>query len=106
MSDPGEVKRVAMNAGEVDGVATNGLGEASGDATNRPGDAALNGRSDVNGAAVAARGEADRHAERASGGHGLAGLAERARLVNGTLEAGALAGGGYRLALTVPVPRA
>jgi two-component system, NarL family, sensor histidine kinase DesK len=39
----------------------------------------------------------------ASGGHGLAGLAERAHLVNGTLEAGALAGGGYRLAVTVPV---
>ena len=42
----------------------------------------------------------------ASGGHGLAGLAERARLVNGTLEAGALAGGGYRLAVTIPVTRA
>jgi two-component system, NarL family, sensor histidine kinase DesK len=41
-----------------------------------------------------------------SGGHGLAGLAERARLVNGTLEAGALAGGGYRLAVTIPVSRA
>jgi two-component system, NarL family, sensor histidine kinase DesK len=38
-----------------------------------------------------------------SGGHGLAGLGERARLVNGTLEAGALPGGGYRLAVTVPV---
>jgi two-component system, NarL family, sensor histidine kinase DesK len=42
----------------------------------------------------------------AKGGHGLAGLAERARLLNGTLEAGALPGGGYRLAVTVPVPRA
>ncbi|MFZ0377389.1 MAG: hypothetical protein WAL38_06125, partial [Solirubrobacteraceae bacterium] len=41
----------------------------------------------------------------ASGGHGLVGLAERARLVNGRLEAGALASGGYRLAVTVPVPR-
>ena len=39
-------------------------------------------------------------------GHGLAGLAERARLVRGTLEAGALAGGGYRLAVTVPVSHA
>jgi two-component system sensor histidine kinase DesK len=39
-------------------------------------------------------------------GHGLAGLAERARLVNGSLEAGAAAGGGYRLAVTVPVSRA
>jgi two-component system, NarL family, sensor histidine kinase DesK len=40
------------------------------------------------------------------GGHGLAGLAERARLLNGTIEAGALAGGGYRLAVTVPVAHA
>jgi two-component system sensor histidine kinase DesK len=39
-------------------------------------------------------------------GHGLAGLAERARLVHGTLEAGAVAGGGYRLAVTVPVSHA
>jgi len=42
----------------------------------------------------------------AVGGHGLAGLAERARLVNGWIEAGALAGGGYRLAVTIPVSRA
>jgi two-component system sensor histidine kinase DesK len=41
-----------------------------------------------------------------AGGHGLAGLAERARLLNGTLEAGALAGGGYRLAVSVPVSHA
>ena len=40
------------------------------------------------------------------GGHGIAGLAERARLVNGTIEAGALAGGGYRLAVTIPVSHA
>jgi two-component system sensor histidine kinase DesK len=36
-------------------------------------------------------------------GHGLAGLEERARLLNGSVQAGALAGGGYRLAVTVPV---
>jgi hypothetical protein len=42
----------------------------------------------------------------ATGGHGLAGLAERARLLNGAIEAGALAGGGYRLAVTVPVAHA
>ena len=41
-----------------------------------------------------------------SGGHGLAGLAERARLLNGWIEAGTLADGGYRLAVTVPVARA
>lgn len=40
------------------------------------------------------------------GGHGIAGLAERARLVDGTISAGALADGGYRLAVTVPVSRA
>jgi len=41
------------------------------------------------------------------GGHGIAGLAERARLVDGTIEAGSRAEeGGYRLAVTVPVPRA
>jgi two-component system, NarL family, sensor histidine kinase DesK len=41
-----------------------------------------------------------------AGGHGIAGLAERARLVNGTIEAGGRAGGGYRLAVTVPVSHA
>jgi two-component system, NarL family, sensor histidine kinase DesK len=40
------------------------------------------------------------------GGHGIAGLAERARLLKGTIEAGALADGGYRLAVTVPVSHA
>jgi two-component system sensor histidine kinase DesK len=41
-----------------------------------------------------------------SGGHGIAGLAERARLVNGTIEAGAREAGGYRLAVSVPVSHA
>ncbi|HTU87767.1 MAG TPA: histidine kinase [Solirubrobacteraceae bacterium] len=41
-----------------------------------------------------------------AGGHGLAGLAERAELLGGTLQAGPVGGGGYRLAVTVPVPRA
>jgi two-component system sensor histidine kinase DesK len=40
---------------------------------------------------------------RLPGGHGIEGLAERARLVNGTIEAGTVADGGYRLAVTVPV---
>jgi two-component system sensor histidine kinase DesK len=40
------------------------------------------------------------------GGHGIAGLAERARLLHGTIEAGGLADGGYRLAVTVPVSHA
>jgi two-component system, NarL family, sensor histidine kinase DesK len=43
---------------------------------------------------------------RSVGGHGLAGLAERAELLNGRIEAGSLADGGYRLAVTVPVPHA
>jgi two-component system sensor histidine kinase DesK len=38
-----------------------------------------------------------------SDGHGLEGLAERARALNGRLEAGARAEGGYRLAVTVPL---
>ena len=38
------------------------------------------------------------------GGHGLVGLAERARPLNGTVVAGALDGGGFRLAVAVPVP--
>lgn len=36
------------------------------------------------------------------GGNGLAGLAQRARDVGGTLEAGAVPGGGFRLAVWVP----
>jgi signal transduction histidine kinase len=37
-------------------------------------------------------------------GSGLTGLAERAQGVDGTLEAGARPGGGFRLRLTVPLP--
>jgi two-component system sensor histidine kinase DesK len=37
-----------------------------------------------------------------AGGHGLTGLAERARALDGRLVAGALADGGYRLSVTVP----
>jgi two-component system sensor histidine kinase DesK len=39
------------------------------------------------------------------GGHGLEGLAERARRMRGRIEAGALPDGGYRLAVTLPLPR-
>jgi two-component system, NarL family, sensor histidine kinase DesK len=41
-----------------------------------------------------------------SAGHGIAGLADRASVLHGTIEAGGLADGGYRLAVTVPVARA
>ncbi len=51
-------------------------------------------------------GRADHAGANGEGGHGIAGLAERARLVKGTIEAGALPDGGYRLAVTVPVSRA
>ena len=43
---------------------------------------------------------------RGSGGHGIDGLAERASVLHGTISAGALADGGYRLAVSVPVSRA
>jgi two-component system sensor histidine kinase DesK len=39
-----------------------------------------------------------------TGGAGLSGLRERVGEVRGTVAAGPLAGGGYRLAVTVPVP--
>ena len=42
-------------------------------------------------------------AARANGGAGLAGLAERAGRVRGTVEAGARPGGGFRLRLTLPL---
>jgi signal transduction histidine kinase len=38
-----------------------------------------------------------------SGGHGLTGLAERVRLYNGSLTAGALPDGGYRLSARLPL---
>lgn len=40
-----------------------------------------------------------------SAGHGLEGLSERARRLDGQVEAGARPGGGYRLAVSVPLPR-
>jgi two-component system sensor histidine kinase DesK len=40
-----------------------------------------------------------------SAGHGLEGLSERARRLDGQVAAGARPGGGYRLAVTVPLPR-
>jgi two-component system, NarL family, sensor histidine kinase DesK len=43
-------------------------------------------------------------AQRSSAGHGLRGLAERAAAAGGTLEAGPRAGGGFRLAVSLPVP--
>ncbi|MBV9683139.1 MAG: hypothetical protein JO046_15235 [Solirubrobacterales bacterium] len=64
--------------------------------------------SSVNGGAQSDRTAVRHDAATANGisGHGLAGLAERARLLNGMVEAGPRAGGGYRLAVTIPAPRA
>ena len=74
-------------------------------------DGELNGAGDAGRAGVAtptAAGNASggRGDSRSIGGHGLAGLAERAGLLNGRIEAGPLPAGGYRLAVTVPVSHA
>jgi two-component system sensor histidine kinase DesK len=93
------------------------VGVASGAAVPNPAD--LSGRvairageasaADVPMPAVAANGVGDPGGPRTVGGvggHGLAGLAERAALLNGTIDAGPLSGGGYRLVVTVPVSHA
>jgi len=71
-------------------------------------DGELNGAGDASPAGVLAPGAAGKAGGgpgsfRSMGGHGLAGLAERAGLLNGRIEAGPLPAGGYRLAVTVPV---
>ena len=53
-----------------------------------------------------ARGGSDRGGVGPVVGHGLVGLRERAAVVRGRLEAGAADGGGFRLAVSVPVPGA
>jgi signal transduction histidine kinase len=40
------------------------------------------------------------------GGHGIAGMRERAALYGGTLEAGPQPGGGFRVTATLPVEEA
>jgi signal transduction histidine kinase len=40
------------------------------------------------------------------GGYGLAGMRERAAMLGGTLEAGSLAEGGYRVRARLPLERA
>jgi two-component system sensor histidine kinase DesK len=49
--------------------------------------------------------DATARANGSGGGHGLEGLAERARSMSGRIEAGGRPGGGYRLAVIVPLPR-
>lgn len=80
--------RVPSYAGAVGGSrAATGEGETSGGEASRAAVPALAGGGKF----------------RSVGGHGLAGLAERAGLLNGRIEAGPVAAGGYRLAVTVPV---
>jgi two-component system sensor histidine kinase DesK len=75
------------------GVVINGRGAGGGD----PSRAGVPSRPSVRNGAGNAGGP------RVTGGHGIAGLAERARTLNGTVVAGALDSGGFRLAVTVPV---
>jgi two-component system, NarL family, sensor histidine kinase DesK len=71
------------------------------------GERVASGAGEPGGAGVSTRaGGGGRGGVRSLGGHGLAGLAERAELLNGRIEAGPLADGGYRLAVTVPVSHA
>jgi signal transduction histidine kinase len=39
----------------------------------------------------------------ASGGHGLVGMRERVEILHGTLEAGAVEGGGWRVRASLPL---
>ena len=109
------------------GVGGDGKGGANGNGATAPGDGAVaasgafvptgavaregNGAGESGGAGVPSRPVAPNGAGNAGGGgvrggHGIAGLTERAALLNGWIEAGSLAGGGYRLAVTVPVSHA
>ena len=97
---------VPSYAGVVSGERlTTGTGEPSGAGEAR-GVGDLNGDREASGASTPATGGRASVSFRSIGGHGLAGLAERAALLNGWIEAGPLAGGGYRLAVTVPVSHA
>ena len=71
---------------------------------------AYDGRIGGNGARGGVEGGVSRNARGGHGpartGHGLIGLAERAELLHGWVEAGPATGGGFRLAVTVPIPPA
>ncbi len=86
---------------------SNGAGWAGG-VVEAASDAEMGGDSDPSRAGVpsprvARNGAGNAGGDRVTGGHGIGGLAERARTLNGTVVAGALDGGGFRLAVTVPV---
>jgi two-component system, NarL family, sensor histidine kinase DesK len=91
--DDGHGDGVPSYAGVATGErAATGVGDAS--------------RAGVPAPVVGGNGADGRSKFRSVGGHGLEGLAERAELLNGGIEAGPLPGSGYRLAVTVPVPHA
>ncbi len=84
----------------------NGAGVPGGETDGAGVGAGVAGGAGVPGGGVAHKGAGNGGSARARGGHGIAGLAERAALLNGWIEAGSLSGGGYRLAVMVPVSRA
>ena len=63
------------------------------------------GRPRDRGAATPEPGRAAAGDRFASGGHGLIGLRERARLLGGSLEYGAVPGAGFRVSAHLPTPR-
>jgi two-component system sensor histidine kinase DesK len=91
-----------------DGRGANGNGAlgGAGEAGGAPDGAAASDGAGVPSPSAAGSGAANGITAGGRGGHGIAGLAERAALLNGSIEAGSRAGGGYRLAATVPVAHA
>ena len=91
-----------------DGRGANGNGAlgGAGEAGGAPDGAAASDGAGVPSPSAAGSGAANGITAGGRGGHGIAGLAERAALLNGSIEAGSRACGGYRLAATVPVAHA
>ena len=90
---------------EVENVLAWALREATTNVVRHSGASACEVRVETGGNAVALQVDDDGAAEPSDSadGMGLTGLAERARSLNGTLEAGARPDGGYRLRLQVPL---
>jgi two-component system sensor histidine kinase DesK len=90
---------------EVESVLAWGLREATTNVVRHSGARACEVTVETNGGSVALQVDDDGSAPPSASGRGagLAGLAERARRLDGTLEAGARPGGGYRLRLRVPL---
>jgi two-component system sensor histidine kinase DesK len=90
---------------EVESVLAWGLREATTNVVRHSGARACEVRVEASNGSVALQVDDDGAAAQPGPGRGagLAGLAERARRLDGTLEAGAKPGGGYRLRLRVPL---